>query len=77
MPKKSTSGGIHVDGDVSGVIVYGDDNTVTTHQKEAPTPAENRPHQENRAEDSGTVYAVTHGTMNITVKHEHDDEESG
>jgi len=68
MPAKPTPGGIHIKGDVSGTIVQGDGNHVTTHRVDASTPAESRPpHQQNSAEDHGTVYAVTHGTMHITA----------
>ncbi|MEY9862947.1 hypothetical protein ABH935_008595 [Catenulispora sp. GAS73] len=45
-----------------GTIIYGDHNSVTmTHQ----TPTESR--QRNSAENNGTVYAVTEGTMHVTV----------
>lgn len=69
MSAKPKSGGIHVKGDVSGIIVYGDDNQVTAREADTPAPAADglSPRQRNSAEDNGTVYAVARGTMNVTI----------
>ena len=63
------SGDIHIEGDVSGTVIYGNDNRVTTNRTESPAPAGS---QRNSAEDEASVYAVKHGTMHVTVhRHEH------
>ena len=85
MPAKPTTGGIHVEGDVSGTIVYGDGNRITTtHHAGVSMPGEGRPpHEQNlqdiSATDNGNVYAVTQGTMHVTVnRHDrHDDGQDG
>lgn len=78
MSAKPASGGVHVKGDVSGTIINGNNNRVTTtpRRDETPEPAhepglaqERTPQQENTAEDHGTVFAVTDGTMHVTVNH--------
>lgn len=77
MSQKPKSDGIHVKGDVSGVIVYGNGNRVTASGADAPRPeGKTLPHQQNSAEDHGNVYAVTRGTMNVTVNHYDDQDDA-
>ena len=64
MSEQPESIDIDVKGDFSGNFINGNNNQITTHPVETP---ESRPSQRNRAEDHASVYAVTHGTMHITV----------
>ncbi|MFG2942637.1 hypothetical protein [Streptomyces sp. NPDC048282] len=61
MPAESTHGDIHI-GDVSGTVIMGDNNQVTTsHPEQQPQPL-----QQNSASDQAAVFAVEHGTMHVT-----------
>ncbi len=62
MRAESTHRDIRV-GDVSGTFIVGNENQVTntTHHPEQP-----QPRQQNSAEDQAAVFAVEHGTMNVT-----------
>ncbi|MDH6139159.1 hypothetical protein P3T35_001159 [Kitasatospora sp. GP30] len=70
MPTGPTHPTIHT-GDVSGTVIVGDNNQVTT-TTHTPEPAQPQPHQQNSAEDQAAVFAVEHGTMHVTYnQHNH------
>lgn len=67
MSRKPTRGDIRT-GDVSGTVVVGDHNQVTTtthHRPEQPQPQQ-RSGQANSAEDQAAVFALERGTMHVT-----------
>ncbi|MFI9273664.1 hypothetical protein ACIGXM_23545 [Kitasatospora sp. NPDC052896] len=77
MRAEPNSGGVHVEGDVSGTLIYGNNNSVTTHRTDTPTPTPAEG-QRNSAEDHASVYAVKRGTMHLTVHHHgHDSRQAG
>ncbi|MER7182889.1 hypothetical protein ABT404_26040 [Streptomyces hyaluromycini] len=63
MPAESTHGDIHT-GDVSGTFVVGDNNRVTNATRDPEQQPQ--PQQQISAEDQAAVFAVGHGTMNVT-----------
>ncbi|MFF2507663.1 hypothetical protein ACFVTY_30425 [Streptomyces sp. NPDC058067] len=67
MTAESTHGDIHT-GDVSGIVVVGDNNRVThtTRHPEQPQPQPQPPMQQSSAEGQAAVFAVGHGTMHVT-----------
>ncbi|WP_089098647.1 hypothetical protein [Streptomyces hyaluromycini] len=62
MPTESAHGDIQT-GDVSGTFIVGDNNRVTNTTRHPERP---QPQQQISAEDQAAVFAVGHGTMNVT-----------
>lgn len=60
MPAESTHGDIHT-GDVSGIVVIGNNNQVTN-----TTPPAEQPRQHSSAQDQAAAFSVQDGTMNVT-----------
>lgn len=75
MPAEPTRGNIRT-GDVSGNVIIGNNNSVTTTNQHPE-----QPHQQNFAGGQGTVFAVENGDMivmqNTTAAHEAEGEEDG
>ncbi|MET8469108.1 hypothetical protein ABZY90_00065 [Streptomyces sp. NPDC006422] len=69
MPTESSNGDIHM-GDVSGTVIVGDNNNVTSAQPKPQSDPNSQVAQQSSAQDQAAVFALESGTMNVTYNTE-------